>query len=500
MADLGETCTRIAALLFAIDGTVQIRDSRTVTQEPAYWLLPTSLKNVSYSETRNIDFRAAKTIKKRFDQQCQMSKENPSPPTPAPKSKPEIPEPSVEELQHLFRNLASSGRKPALLSLVSEYSDAYVPKVQSAKYPKVLTELRDQKALSMNYKDLLDRCSQITIEVTKEEIMNVETSTRKQSEEKLWYEFRAGRVTASKMKAVCHTDFTNPSKSLIKSVCYPARNKFTTAATKWGTANELVAKTKLISVLNTNETHDNMQFEESGLHISLEHPYIAASPDGIVSCDCCGKGCIEIKCPFSLKDKPITEECEFLRIAEDGELHLDETHQYYYQVQTQMGVTKTEYCYFVVWTEKDIHIEQILFDVDFYNELCVKSLHFFQTAILAELVGKFYTRLPGSGILSQNDSQALSVRKSSQETLNMNSAQKQSPQNITDAEERWCYCDQVESGQMICCDNQNCKIVWFHFTCLKLPVNQRARNGTVLNVENCQSFLEKENLPSAHKI
>lgn len=35
-------------------------------------------------------------------------------------------------------------------------------------------------------------------------------------------------------------------------------------------------------------------------------------------------------------------------------------------------------------------------------------------------------------------------------------------------EQRWCYCDQVESGEMIACDNENCKIVGFHFTCLKM--------------------------------
>jgi hypothetical protein len=46
----------------------------------------------------------------------------------------------------------------------------------------------------------------------------------------------------------------------------------------------------------------------------------------------------------------------------DDQLKLDVKHQYYYQVQTQLGVCKIEYGYFVVWTEKDLHIEQIIFD------------------------------------------------------------------------------------------------------------------------------------------
>ena len=27
----------------------------------------------------------------------------------------------------------------------------------------------------------------------------------------------------------------------------------------------------------------------------------------------------------------------------------------------------------------------------------------------------------------------------------------------------YCYCNSVEYGKMECCDNQNCKIGWFHF-------------------------------------
>jgi hypothetical protein len=38
MAGLGEACSHMPALLFAIDTTVKIRDSKTVTEEPVYWL------------------------------------------------------------------------------------------------------------------------------------------------------------------------------------------------------------------------------------------------------------------------------------------------------------------------------------------------------------------------------------------------------------------------------------------------------------------------------
>jgi len=64
MAGLGEACTHIAALLFAMEASVKLRVSKTVTEENAYWLLPTSVKDVKDKECSEIDFTSAKTLKK----------------------------------------------------------------------------------------------------------------------------------------------------------------------------------------------------------------------------------------------------------------------------------------------------------------------------------------------------------------------------------------------------------------------------------------------------
>ena len=37
---------------------------------------------------------------------------------------------------------------------------------------------------------------------------------------------------------------------------------------------------------------------DSGLVLNPKWPHLGASPDGIVQCECCGRGMIEIKCPF----------------------------------------------------------------------------------------------------------------------------------------------------------------------------------------------------------
>lgn len=40
MAGAGEFFSHVGALLFAVEAAIKIRNSKTVTQEKAYWLLP----------------------------------------------------------------------------------------------------------------------------------------------------------------------------------------------------------------------------------------------------------------------------------------------------------------------------------------------------------------------------------------------------------------------------------------------------------------------------
>ena len=49
MAGLGESSSHVASLLFAIESGVRIRESMTVTQKSAYWVMPTGVKAVQYA-------------------------------------------------------------------------------------------------------------------------------------------------------------------------------------------------------------------------------------------------------------------------------------------------------------------------------------------------------------------------------------------------------------------------------------------------------------------
>ena len=78
----------------------------------------------------------------------------------------------------------------------------------------------------------------VTYAITPDQIIKMEESTRLQAKYKLWENHRAGRITASNLKAVVSTSADNPAKSLIKKLCYPEACKFSSAATTWGCQHE----------------------------------------------------------------------------------------------------------------------------------------------------------------------------------------------------------------------------------------------------------------------
>ena len=81
--------------------------------------------------------------------------------------------------------------------------------------------------------------------------------------------------------------------------------------------------------------HKNIEFHETGLHVLESHPYIGASPDMLVECECHGPGIVEIKCPYSICEQtPNPDNYKHV----DGDGKLKPTSPYYYQIQGQMGV------------------------------------------------------------------------------------------------------------------------------------------------------------------
>ena len=101
-----------------------------------------------------------------------------------------------------------------ILTVTSPYSDEFVPLSVQDGFPRPLTDLYEESFADLQYKDLLEVCTNVNISVSQEQANTVEVRTCGQAASKLWYQYRAGRITASCMKAACHTNLTSPSKGL----------------------------------------------------------------------------------------------------------------------------------------------------------------------------------------------------------------------------------------------------------------------------------------------
>ena len=182
-----------------------------------------------------------------------------------------------------------------MLSLMADYNDLYVPETESGILPKPLTELHDATAMELTYNDLLVKCEDIydSVAFTFNQAVIVEERTREQSKCRIWFDQRAGRITASKLREALHTSYLQPSVSLIKAICYPEQCKFKSSACQYGCKHEDIAKVAYTE--NMQAHHENFMVIQCGLILDPEFPFMDATPDGIVYCKCCESCVLEIE-------------------------------------------------------------------------------------------------------------------------------------------------------------------------------------------------------------
>ncbi|KAJ8368767.1 hypothetical protein SKAU_G00087950 [Synaphobranchus kaupii] len=137
----------------------------------------------------------------------------------------------------------------------------------------------------------------------------IESETRLQSKCAMWFDQKAGRVTASNIRAACHTDPDKPAVSLLKKLCYPVAckdpNNNTPHSLRWGTEHEDKVVEEYTKVMESQ--HSNLTVRKGGLVINPHYPWLGASPDGILICDCHEMGVLEVKAPSSLQNVTLME-------------------------------------------------------------------------------------------------------------------------------------------------------------------------------------------------
>ncbi|KAJ4926107.1 hypothetical protein JOQ06_008290 [Pogonophryne albipinna] len=217
MAGLGEVCSH-AALMFTVLAAVEKRENQTCTEKPCTWTQP-STKMVKYDEVSNIF-----AIKEKVKTEDLFQHMRPA---------------SADDFKlfceqlHQSEEQETKPKKSAILSVIEGHSHRYTPKTVQLDLPTPLTSLYQSSRLVLDLPALLEEGAKVfeELNLTPERCLLVEEKTRKQSRSRVWFEQRAGRVTASSFHEAAKTE---SSSSLIKRVCYPRSSQFSTEVTRWG--------------------------------------------------------------------------------------------------------------------------------------------------------------------------------------------------------------------------------------------------------------------------
>ena len=209
--------------------------------------------------------------------------------------------------------------------------------------------------------------------------MDIERFTKGHSENPSWFSYRKHVITASKghdiktrMATVRKSSKEVDLTSIFSKVKGVSNMNLYLPALRYGRSMENDAGICFEEIFR--KSHRNVVINECGLFLCEEIPYVGGSPDRIVECLCCGKACLGIKCPFTIRhlslDSPEAN-LPYIR-RENNVLKLLPNHKYYTQFQIQMAATKVQKCYFFVWTAHGSLLQEIYFDEQFW----IISFHF----------------------------------------------------------------------------------------------------------------------------
>ncbi|XP_072037064.1 uncharacterized protein [Amphiura filiformis] len=147
-----------------------------------------------------------------------------------------------------------------------------------------------------------------------------------------------------------------------------------------------VEATPVHKLISTNSLPKSVSYQKNGKtlipqwkhpqiskrNLKEEKPFIGASPDAIVNCECHGMGVVEVKCPYKHKESDFvqvsTDSTQCLKIV-DGQHIIKKGHPCYTQIQTQIYVCNVKYGDLVIWTLKSVIVLRIDRDNEFISNM-----------------------------------------------------------------------------------------------------------------------------------
>lgn len=118
--------------------------------------------------------------------------------------------------------------------------------------------------------------------------------------------------------------------------------------------------------------HKEMTVNLTGFFIDLKDPFLGASPDRSVFHPCGDCGLIEVKCPYKHLKATINEALQdraFCLQRTGDKIHLKRSHDYHFQIQGELGVTGKKWAELIVYTESDLFVARIPYDLDMWTSM-----------------------------------------------------------------------------------------------------------------------------------
>lgn len=231
--------------------------------------------------------------------------------------------------------------------------------------------------------------------VTKDDCEKIYSLTDGQSENQYWYDYRFGRITSSIIPLVYRYMGNDENNYILKQILGNSYS-LSTPAIIYGKEREHLARDLYRNIYSS--LHEKSTIEISGLVINKDLPHLGASPDAIVNCKCCGKGLVEIKCPYTYRNLTIDEICDknyhlTKSSNPDRPFNLKQSSNWYIQIQSQMAISNLSWCDFVVYlqgsisTEKHkIYVERIKFDSELWRSVLKKVDLYYTKFVIPKLL------------------------------------------------------------------------------------------------------------------
>ena len=232
------------------------------------------MNEVPYAPISEINFKSARKLKQDLDEAIDANIPTGNNCKPVTQQDLKVPgvTPTDGEIGNLMEQLDKCKVKPVCLSLVHPYAHQFV--LESRYYytigaiGSIGTTIPD--LYSSDSMELLRKFDEVDLNITPKQMEVIENETREQSKGKSFFKHRAGRIGATVSGAVARSNSSQPSQSLIKSICYPHLFNCSTKATEYGIKHDndaIKAYEKLMQ-----QKHENFRITKCGVVVNKEHP------------------------------------------------------------------------------------------------------------------------------------------------------------------------------------------------------------------------------------